>query len=113
LAAASARAKALKQQADGAQKRVKGFLEWLRRSHRNRGPDDVEQPRKLKWLWISLAPKYTEVSVKNEKTGEMERKIEISWPKGTTLNKGRNEMKRKRRAYEQSLKGPSSSYERA
>lgn len=102
VAAAAARAKALKSSLTLAAK-PKDILARLRRSRRHRELN--EAPRATDWLWVSRAPEKTTVM---NKAGELEARF--IWRKGVTFNKGRNEMKRKRRAYHESLKGPSSSY---
>ena len=93
-AAALARAASLKEQVVSA---GKDYLARVRRSVRHRGPGDVELPRKHKFLWISRKPKAELVSV----NGKMQN--QITWPKGVTYDKGRNEMKRKRAAFQRSL----------
>jgi hypothetical protein len=105
--AAKSRAKALADQLKGAKK---SFLERIRRAKERRGAGDIDHPRDIIWLWISKAPRFERVSITDPVTGKERMVTKVSWPKGVTYDKGRNQMKRQRREYEQSLKGPSSTY---
>lgn len=69
--------------------------------------------RRGKTVWVSRRPVRKPIVVKRESDGEMVQldikgvpQFEIIWPKGKTLDIGKNQQKRQRRKYAASLKGP-------